>query len=81
MTVLPPRPVRWEESVRLVMAMPARWREVGDVLEMREEVSESSDWSSASRRESWVVAKEGISTASLGAIVYEVEDGEMSFVM
>lgn len=47
------------------MATPARWREVGDVVEMREEVSESSDWSSFSRRASWVVAKEGMSTASL----------------
>ena len=53
-----------------MIAIPARWRDVGDVLEIREEVSESSDWSSASRRASWVVAKEGTSTAPLGAIVY-----------
>ena len=51
-TVLPPRPVRWDERTRFVIAIPARWRLVGEVLEMRDEVSESSDWSSASRRES-----------------------------
>ncbi len=51
------------------MARPARWRAVGDVLEIRDEVSESSDWSSASKSASWVVAKEGMSTASLGAII------------
>ena len=51
------------------MAIPALWREVGEVLEIRDEVSLSSDWSSASRRASWVVAKAGISTASLGAML------------
>ena len=60
--------MRWDERVRLVIAIPARWREVGLVLDIREEVSESSDWSSASRRESWVVAKEAMSTAVGGAI-------------
>lgn len=60
--------MRWDERVRLVIAIPARWREVGLVLDIREEVSESSDWSSASRRESWVVAKEEMSTAVGGAI-------------
>lgn len=56
-----------------MIARPARWREVGEVLVMRDAVSESSDCSSASRRASWVVAKEGISTgiASLGAMVIE----------
>ena len=40
------------------------------MLDIREEVSVSSDWSSASSRESWVAAKEGISTASLDAIPF-----------
>lgn len=53
-----------------MIARPARWREVGEVVVIREEVSESSDWSSKSRRASWVVAKEGMFTAPLGAIVY-----------
>jgi hypothetical protein len=52
-----------------VMARPAFWRAVGEVLEIRDEVSDSSDWSSASKRASWVAAKEGMSTASLGAMV------------
>lgn len=42
---------------------------MGEVLEIREEVSESSDCSSASRRESWVAAKDGMSTASFGDIL------------
>jgi len=74
-TVLPPRPVRCDERERLVMATPARWSEVGDVAVMREEVSASSDWSSASRRLSWVVAKEAMSTASLGAMAYVFTSG------
>ena len=52
-----------------MMARPAFWRAVGEALEIRDEVSDSSDWSSASRRASWVAAKEGMSTASLGAMV------------
>ena len=53
-----------------MIARPARWREIGEVVEIREEVSESSDWSSKSRSASWVVANDGMSTMPLGAIVY-----------
>jgi len=52
-----------------VIARPARWREVGEVLVSRDDVSDSSDWSSASRRESWGVAKLEISRAPFGAIL------------
>lgn len=54
-----------------MIARPARWSDVGEVLVMREAVSESSDWSSASKRASWVVANEGMSTGSLGDMVVE----------
>lgn len=50
------------------MATPARWREVGELPVIMEEVSETSDWSSASRSASWVAQKEGMSTG-LGAMM------------
>lgn len=50
------------------MARPARCKKVGEVLEISDEVSWSSDWSSASRSASWVVAKDGTSTEPFGAI-------------
>lgn len=53
-----------------MIARPARWREVGEVLVIREEVSLSSESSSDCRRESCVAAKEGMSTAPLGAMVF-----------
>lgn len=52
-----------------MIATPARWRAVGDEADIRVEVSLSSDCSSASRSVSWVVAKEGMSTALLGAMI------------
>lgn len=52
-----------------MIARPARCSAEGEVLDIRDEVSESSDWSSASSSVSWVVAKAGMSTASLGAMV------------
>ncbi len=51
-----------------MMARPARCSAAGDVLEIKDDVSRSSDWSSASRSASWVVAKEGMSIASFGAM-------------
>ena len=56
-----------------MIATPARWSAVGEVLDIRDEVSLSSDWSSASRRASCVVANEGMSTAFLGAMVGGME--------
>jgi len=58
----------------LVMPRPARCSAAGEVLEIKDDVSKSSDWSSASRSASWVVAKEGISIASFGAIVKDYTD-------
>ncbi len=55
--------------MRFVIATPARWSAVGEELEIRDDVSESSDWSSRSRSASWVVAKAGMSIASLGDMV------------
>lgn len=54
-----------------MIARPARWRAVGELLVTREEVSRTSDWSSASRSASCVVQKEATSTASLGAMMME----------
>lgn len=58
-TVRPPRPVRRAVTTRLGRARPARWRAVGECEETRADDSETSAASSASRRVSWVVAKEG----------------------
>ena len=70
MTSLPPRPVRWEERVRFVIATPALWRAVGEEPEVRREVvSLISDWSSRSRRWSWVVVKRWTSTDSSEAML------------
>ena len=60
--------------MRLVIARPARWSDVGVVEEMRSEVSWSSDWSSWFKRESWVRAKEGISIAPLGDMMSVLGD-------
>ncbi len=53
-----------------MIARPARERDVGVLFEIRDEVSASSDCSSASRRESCVVANEGMDIwdGSLGGI-------------
>lgn len=50
------------------MAAPARWRAEGEVLDIRVEVSASSLSSSAERRASWVLAKEGTSSGFRGGI-------------
>lgn len=57
-----------------MMARPARCSAVGDVLEIKDDVSKSSDWSSASRSASCVVAKEGMSIASFGAMAKDYTD-------
>lgn len=53
-----------------MIATPARWSAVGEVFDIKDEASFSSDCSSASNRASWVVAKEVISTAPLGAMIW-----------
>lgn len=57
-----------------MIARPARANAVGVPFESRREVSSSSDWSSASRSASWVVANEGmeIGEEDLEAMVWGV---------
>lgn len=68
--------MRCEETTRLRIARPARERMVGEVDARRVVVEAVSAASSALRRESWVVAKEGMSTA-LGDIVTEDVRGKI----
>ena len=53
-----------------MIAAPAHRSAVGDEADIKDDVSLSSDCSSISRRASWVVANEGISTAPLGTMVW-----------
>ena len=50
------------------MAIPAWARAEGEVLDIKAEVSASSESSSVARRTSWVCAKEGIERGFRGSI-------------
>ena len=69
-TVLPPSPVRIEDTLRFKIARPARASDVGVCEKSSAFVSESSACNSASSNASCEVANDGMSVAC-GMIVYE----------